>query len=287
MVGFSQLFADLEGQLASLGLRAVGLVGLSLIVLVLLSGGLKTRWPKLKLPLFLVMAGSIVGVTGLLITSTIYLNLNSDSGGPVHWHAGIEFWGCGTELELRDPYKFLSNKLGSPVLHEHNDKWIHLEGVVVDLEEDASLGHFMETIGGKLQPGLLRLPINTEGSFIEDTIDGDRSLTNIDGRSFQDHIKHAEDGSRYLEFIDGRTCDAETAEVQVFAYQFDEMTNTYKQTKLVSGARVLQQVGVGHEEIVKLSSASDFIINDSAQLPPGDCIIIEFASPRDFYRQAV
>ena len=64
--------------------------------------------------------------TGILIGSTIYLNTNSDSGGPVHWHADIEFWACGNEIELRDPTGF-SNKIGTGTLHEHDDHRIHLD----------------------------------------------------------------------------------------------------------------------------------------------------------------
>ena len=282
MVGSINFLASLESQITSLGLRTVGWVGITLIVLLFIASIVNNRWPKLKTSLFVLITLLISGTTLLLVGSTIYLNLVSDSGGPVHWHAEVEFWACGTELELKDPYKFLSNKIGSPVLHEHNDKWIHLEGVVVDLEQDASLGHFIETVGGALRPGLLQMPINDDNTFIEDDIDGDQPRRDLSGIKFQDYIKQDEAGGRYLEFIDGQACGPEIAEVQVFAYQFDEPTNTYKQTKLVNGVRVLQQVDVGQKEIIQLDSAADYIIGDNSQIPPGDCIIIEFDAAKDF-----
>ena len=267
-----------------MGIRSVVATGIVLILLLLLASQVNKRWPRLKLPLFLIISGLVTATTVFLIGSTIYLNVVSDSGGPVHWHAEIEFWACGSELELKDPHKFLSNKVGSPVLHEHNDKWIHLEGVVVDLEKDATIGHFLETVGGGLDSDKFRLPINDDGLFVEDETDGDRpsSLNSATERQLQEHVKQTEDDAYYLEFSNGQTCGPEAAEVQVFVYQFDESNDTYKQTKLVEGAQVVQQVSVGQKEAISLESAANFIIRDNSQIPPGDCIIIEFDTPRPF-----
>ena len=284
MVGSIHFLASLEGQITSIGLRSVGIVGLVVIILLFVASQVNKRWPRLKLPLFIVISGLITATTVFLIGSTVYLNLVSDSGGPVHWHAEIEFWACGSELELKNPNRFLSNKIGSSVLHEHNDKWIHLEGVVVELEKDATIGYFMETVGGGLTASTFKLPINDDGSFIEDGIDGDQpnGRNSQVGRQLQEHVEQTEAGSYSLEFSNGQTCGLEEAQVQVFVYQFEESDNTYKQTKLVAGAQVLQQVDVGRKEVVAIEQASDFVINDNSQIPPGDCIIIEFDSPRLF-----
>ena len=95
-----------------------------------------------------------------MIVSTVYLNTISSSKGPVHWHADIEIWSCGKELELQDPEGSFSNKIGTATLHEHNDKRIHLEGVVVE-PHDASLGKFFRVIGGEITPTSITVPTNT------------------------------------------------------------------------------------------------------------------------------
>jgi hypothetical protein len=133
------------------------------------------------------------------ISSTIYLNTVSVSKGPVHWHADIEVWACGEELELRDPKGF-SNKIGTAVLHEHNDKRIHQEGVVVHMS-DVSLAKFFSVIGGSLNSTTLLVPTNT----------GQRTFTN------------------------GQSCpDGTQGSVQVFRYGVEN--GTYFQEKLADPA---------------------------------------------------
>ena len=87
-----------------------------------------------KKSLFLLMVLITLVTTFYLTYSTISLNLNSITKGPVHWHADFEFWACGEKLDLKDPEGFF-NRVGSPVFHEHNDERIHVEGVVTDLKE--------------------------------------------------------------------------------------------------------------------------------------------------------
>lgn len=107
----------------------------------------------IKKTLFFSIAGIVILVTIFLAASTIYLNVISSSKGPVHWHADYEIWACDKELDLKDPEGF-SNKIGTAVLHEHNDKRIHLEGVVVT-PLDASLEKFFSVIDGKLSKDFL------------------------------------------------------------------------------------------------------------------------------------
>ncbi len=161
----------IDELIASYSFIVVGYAIALLIGLAILS--LRIKHPSKLMKYFLF--GSIVLVTVLptlfLAGSTIYLNMISSSGGPVHWHADFEIWACGKEVELIDPTG-LSNKIGTSVLHEHNDKRIHLEGVVVD-EHDASLGKFFRVVGGKFEVDKLTVP-STEGIItLEPSLCGD------------------------------------------------------------------------------------------------------------------
>lgn len=144
---------------------SIGILFLSTVVLVALAGvslALKKPKERTKRILFYAIAAEVLIPTIFLIFSTIYLNAVSVSKGPVHWHADIEIWACGQEISLLDPTG-LSNKIGTNTLHEHNDKRIHLEGVVVQ-PHDASLGRFFNVIGGELTPTSFVVPTN-EGLF--------------------------------------------------------------------------------------------------------------------------
>lgn len=99
-----------------------------------------------------------LAVTFYLAGSTIYLNKNSYTGGPVHWHADFRIFNCGAEVFLKEPGG-LSNRLGTPILHSHNDNRIHIEGVVAK-KEDIALHKFFEAIGGELSFGDFVLPTN-------------------------------------------------------------------------------------------------------------------------------
>lgn len=106
--------------------------------------------------LFWPIIAVIVAVTAYVAGSTIYLNVVSETGGPVHWHADYEIWKCGEQHQLADPEGF-SNRVGETVLHEHNDNRMHIEGVVVDYS-DVSIGSFFRSVGGDLHNGQLELP---------------------------------------------------------------------------------------------------------------------------------
>src|SRR3990170_2868404 len=93
--------------------------------------------------------------------NNLYINTNSLTGGPVHWHAQFEIWICGEKVELVNPTG-LSNKVGTEMLHEHNDDFIHIEGVVHDFE-DINLHAFFEAAGGEFMKDSLMIPTN-EGS---------------------------------------------------------------------------------------------------------------------------
>jgi hypothetical protein len=155
------------------------LIGATIVLAILVAISLQEKYlnEKLKKFLFISIVLVIAIPTLYMISSTVYLNTVSVSKGPVHWHADVEVWACGKEVELQDPTGFLSNKIGTATLHEHNDKRIHLEGVVVH-PEDASLGKFFQVIGGEISNDSLIVPTNngpmpyTNGSMCADGSEG-------------------------------------------------------------------------------------------------------------------
>lgn len=253
--------ADLEGQINSLGLRTVLFSGLVLAACTIIAVLLKNRYKRLKLPLFLLMASSLIISTLVLGAGTVYLNVKSESKGPVHWHADIEFWACGSELNLRDPVGALTNKIGTATYHEHNDKRIHLEGVVVRKAEDASLEKFMRVTGGYITDHSIGIPLpKNESKWLAsgDQIDGDKqSPDGLD--QLRAMIKQADKGP-VLELKNGDRCNGEEAELQTFLYHYEEKSKTYSQAKL--------------------DNPADYIMRDKAIVPPGDCVIVEFSRPK-------
>lgn len=151
---------DLEAIIAQTSYNILMVACVVIAILVVIS--LRTKHPTEHLKQFLfysIIAATLIP-TFYMIGSTIYLNTNSVSKGPVHWHADMEVWNCGKEVNLQDPVGMLSNKIGTATLHEHNDKRIHLEGVVVH-PEDASLGKFFRVIGGQITEDSVVVPTNT------------------------------------------------------------------------------------------------------------------------------
>lgn len=144
--------------------------------------------------LFWPIIAVIVAVTAYVAGSTIYLNVVSETGGPVHWHADFEVWKCGEQHQLGDPEGF-SNRVGETVLHEHNDNRMHIEGVVVDYR-DVSIGSFFRSVGGELHDGQLELPTNHGLAKMKDGDScGDSAGTlqvfvwkTVDGRAAQEKL---------------------------------------------------------------------------------------------------
>lgn len=254
---------DLEQQIAGLSKSIILGAAVLLVVLVVLSITLRDRVPKLKPALFVGLATTLLAPTLFLIVSTIYLNVRSESGGPVHWHAEIEFWACGTELELRDPTGFLTNKIGTSTYHEHDDKHIHLEGVVVN-KEDASLGKFMRVTGGSLSSTGIDIPLNEEKSAwfaTGDKRDGDPQGDMNVNEFESEFVKHSPEGS-VASLKKGGTCKGQPAQLQTFVYTYNKQNDTYSQRKLENPA--------------------EYIIRDESSLgPPSDCVIFEYDTLKD------
>jgi len=246
--------STLEAHISSWSLRMVTASGLALLLLAGIAIVSNGRIEKLKLPLFVMMSFIMAGSTFALGASTIYLNVVSDSGGPVHWHADIEYWVCGNEIESINPTGF-SNKLGTGAVHEHDDGRLHIEGVVVNAEVDATFGVYVDTIGGELTNSTLLLPVNPEGPVFENDVDGDGPSNPFPNAV--DSLLEVKNGTRYVEATNGQSCGGEPAEVQVFVYKFNEDDDTYEQTKLENPA--------------------SYTLSPEATVPPGDCIIAEFS----------
>ncbi|MEK7617469.1 MAG: hypothetical protein AAB414_05475 [Patescibacteria group bacterium] len=143
------------------------LLAAGILVLILFGSlFLKNQSERLKFFLFISIVAVTLVNTIYLVGSTIYLNGESETGGPVHWHADFEIWNCGQEIELADPKGF-SNRVGTSVTHEHNDNRIHIEGVVLE-NRQASLKHFFEEIGGSFNGTHLAIPTNEGILNLED-----------------------------------------------------------------------------------------------------------------------
>ncbi len=197
-------------------------VGLFVIILLLTALRYQERFTeRQKWLFFLGLALPIAAVTLYVAGTTIYLNLTSHTGGPVHWHADFELWNCGEQIDLRDPTG-LSNRIGSPVFHEHGDNRIHVEGVVLN-RGDANLHRFFEFIGGTLTAEKLVVPTN----------------------------------NGVVEAGNGGSCNGFPGKVQVFVYKTEG--RKYEQFK----------------------ANADYVLSPSSLVPPGDCLIIEFAAEKE------
>jgi hypothetical protein len=107
---------------------------------------------------FWLVISPIIITTVYIMGFTVYENLSSISGGPIHWHADYKVYICGEESDLVDP-SALRGKVGSSIFHEHNDGRIHIEGTISKME-NIDLGSYFEVVGGELEDGHLIYPTN-------------------------------------------------------------------------------------------------------------------------------
>ena len=95
--------------------------------------------------MFICIAVIAILSTLFLAGITIYTNMISPTGGPVHWHTDYELWNCGQKLDLINPTG-IDNRVGTWEVHEHNDDRMHVEGTILDLAQ-GTFRHFFETVG--------------------------------------------------------------------------------------------------------------------------------------------
>jgi hypothetical protein len=250
---------DIEEMIRELSFHSVGYASLFLFILIVLAILTVNKFPQFKKAIFAIIALNVIVTTFILIGSTIYLNMNSYTKGPVHWHADLEVWACGNQLELQNPTSRFSNKIGTPSLHEHNDQRVHLEGVPTD-EYDASLQKFFKVTGGELSSNQALVPLTkSDGSYFENEIDGDGPTVN-DDIDMSDFIETS-DLHTVARLPESGKCGDEAAELQVFRYRTG-VNNTYTQSKV--------------------SLNENIVMRDESIVPPGDCYIIEFDKPKNY-----
>lgn len=242
---------DLADTLGNVSIAVVGAAVIALTALVVALAVTHVRWPKFKAPLFTLVVLITVVTTLALSVVTIALNLNSPTAGPVHWGADFQIWACNNQLNLRDPRGLVNNRIGSSALYEKNDGRIHYDGTPAHLPDDASLGAFMQGVGGEISDSSLTVPLNDRDGF---------AGTPTMPEQLEPHITTDRNGTS-ARFMSGQACGSDKSEVQVFVYSFNPGTKTYSQTKLP------------HPAAYELSHAT--------ASPPGDCVIVEFAPPKD------
>lgn len=148
----------LEESIRSTSFQLIMLASLVIAAATLASLFHRRKGGAEKIVLFLAIAASSVCVTFFMAASTVYINTISETGGPVHWHADFEIWKCGQKLDLIDPVG-IDNRIGSPILHEHNDDRMHVEGTVVRKSE-MNMAMFFEAVGGHISNDGFFIPTN-------------------------------------------------------------------------------------------------------------------------------
>lgn len=140
-------------------LYTCAIITAAVLISIIFSGKLTSRHKKI---LFAAIIIPVIFSTVYVAATTVYLNMVSESGGPVHWHADFEIQICGQKVLLKEPEGF-DNKVGTSVLHHHNEGTdldgryrMHVEGVLVKKSE-ASLSHFFEKTGNLLQNDSIEL----------------------------------------------------------------------------------------------------------------------------------
>jgi len=233
---------QLHTFISTTSLQAV--IGASiLIALIIAIASLKKNPSKsLKVILFTSICIISISTTFYVAGATIYLNTTSESGGPVHWHTDFEIWKCDERLDLKDP-KGLSNRIGTPVFHEHGDQRIHIEGVVSHLDS-INLHNFFHVVGGELTSTSLTLPTN------------DGITTAVNGESCES--ENAENRE---------PANSASNELQIFLYRITNPSATHK-------------TGFFYTQ-TKLDNPETYIPAPYSYVPAGDCVIIEYGPKKD------
>ncbi len=102
----------------------------------------KKRNKKILTYLILIFLLAFVGYfIFILITGE---KAESYTKGSVHWHSRLKVFICGEEIKMPAPKG--EHHVGLPLLHTHEDRLIHIEGIVWK-PGDITLGKYMEAIG--------------------------------------------------------------------------------------------------------------------------------------------
>ncbi len=224
----------------------------AIMLTLLITAGIVLRGqPSFKKPLFTLMVVTVVITTLIMSCATLLVNFNSPTAGPVRWASDFEVWVCGNQLKLRGSNSLLTSRVGTPTLYMQPAGSIHFNGTPTTLPNDASLGAFMEAVDGEITDTALSVPLNNDNGFVGTPNAPDQ---------VQPYIQTNARGP-YASVHSGNTCGDEKAAVQAFAYRPNNDGKTYTQTKI--------------------AHPHDYELSHTAQAPPGDCIIMEFAAPAD------
>ena len=169
----------LEESIRNTSFQLIVLATLVITAATLVSLFHRRKGGKEKIILFLAIVVSSVSVTIFMAVSTVYINTISETGGPIHWHADFEIWKCGQKLDIIDPTG-IENRVGTPVLHEHNDDRMHVEGTVVRKSE-LDIARFFQAIGGQISNDGFFIPTNEGivGANNGDLCDGKAGKTQV------------------------------------------------------------------------------------------------------------
>jgi len=245
----------------SVGSTSFIIVAVSLILVLFLTftAIFMDKDASLKKSLFSLSVSVVVLSTASLVWLNLYLYSKISNPGIASWDAGIEFWVCDVEVEIENPSWFSANRIGSSKIYEADDKKIHVNGLISDSRAEATLGSFMRTIGGSISENSFTLPIDKK--LVEDETDGDN--VDIGGvKNIERFVRAGSDGKYTLTASNGMPCvDGKKSALQVFAYKYDNKTSTYSQQKI--------------------SDPNSYIISPERDVPPGDCLIVEYGQIKD------
>lgn len=234
-----------------------------LIVLALGTGYLMLHKYSYRTGLLAGFAGGAALIFAILAIGVIALHVQSDSAGPKHRQVGLEFWLCDTEVSPRYQRGGLIDKTGSGQFYLDEHKQAYRSGFVLDESTDAGLARLMQTIGGDFQPDAIAIPLAQDKdnwlmppSRQDGDPQGDMSI-----QFLENFIRQNEQDQPVAELTNGQRChNTDYAELQIFVYRVNEADGTYYQEKL--------------------DQPDEYVFPEVATVPPGDCVIVEFAEPK-------
>lgn len=256
MQHFIATTSDAQRQVSNLGLRTLFVASIALFILILIASATRRGADQLKKVTFGLIGFVVVVASGIMTGATFYLNSKAEGGGPQKRTAGIELWACGVQLEIRNPDWTVSNKVGTPTLHEHDDQLIHLDGAVVYPEREATLGAFIRAIGGSVTSTSLQVPVAK--SVVENSTDAD-AVDPAGALRVAAYLGQDGTGGDAVTLPSTGTCDGQAARLQAY---------------------VLRTSGEGYTQ-EKISDIDSFQFKQANDAPPGDCIIVSFDRPSD------
>lgn len=219
------------------------------LIIALLITSLSKKEPSegLKLFLFTGIVGATIIATTFLAADTIIKNQRSVTRGPVHWHADYRIFVCG---ESQNPQ---GEVMGKTVAHGDEED-THVE---VDLKNPTGFSNRLGTSDFH-EHGDNRIHIEGVVEKLEDVRLG--KFFEVIGGQLTKTFLRMPTGQGELILQNGMECpDGSEGVLQTFLYKTE-------------GRKVIQE---------KLTDFPDYVISPESQVPPGDCLVIEFGPVRD------